>query len=206
MCRIEYVPENLSLSATEGGIKKMRVRNRMTSSMHLIETIPVRGALDLLKRTSSASDGFSLEVFRGERHLTSIMSNSMERRWDLGVLIKGNTILKVNLGYRMMALSGQLYTQDNFTREYEIEMQIHVSNPTLFAMQYIQESDPIFLAQKEMERLLETYTQQARHNDLSGPQMRDLARRTLSSATHQRCGVAVDEVNRFLLKLDPRYA
>src|SRR5690349_12987371 len=138
----------------------MRTINRMTNELGLVEIISMTrwGMLTL-----NVPTGFSLEVFRAGRHLASITPQNMDRRWDFGVLMMGDTILKVNLGYRYQTFKGQLHSADGFTRGYEIDLRLCISNATLFALQYLQQSDPILLAQKEIELKLELYAQTLNH-------------------------------------------
>lgn len=183
----------------------MRTINRMTNELGLVETSKV-GRIEMWNRARTVPNGFSLEVFRNDKHLTSITPLTPEGRLNLEVLATGNIVLKVNLGYRSMTMSRQMNTPDGFRRDYEIDLLLHVSQPTLFAIQYRQQSDPIFLAQKEIERILEIYTYQRAHDSLSPAQLRELAVREFSPATQRRCGVTIDEVHRVYLGLDPRHA
>jgi len=183
----------------------MRTINRMTNDLGLVETSRV-GRIAMLNRARTVPNGFSLEVFHDDKHLTSITPMTPEGRLNIEVLATGNTVLKVNLGYRSMTMRGRLNTPDGLRRDYEIDLLLHVSQPTLFAIQYRQQSDPIFLAQKEIERILEVYTYQRSHDDLSSAQLRELAVREFSAATQRRCGIAIDEVHRVYLAVDPRQA
>src|SRR5205809_5858832 len=107
----------------------MRTINHMTNELGLVETISAT-RWDMI--TLNIPNGFSLEIFRGGRHLASFTSQNMERRWDFGVLMMGDTILKVNQGYRYKTFQGRLHSSDGFIREYAIDLRLHVSNPTLF--------------------------------------------------------------------------
>ena len=177
--------------------------NQMTDSLDIIKKIPVTtwGMITL-----NVPQGFSLEVFQGERHLATITDQHNEQRWDLSVLVLANTILQVNLGYRHITVSGHLRTADGFSRKYGLELRLRVSNSSLFASQYMQRSDPIFLVQKEIERILDMYAQQTLHNTMSNNDIRRMATQDFSSVTHANHGVVIDQVIQTYLNLDPRYA
>jgi hypothetical protein len=179
----------------------MRAVNGMTNTLGLVETVSTT-RWDMI--TLNVPNGFSLEVFRGGRHLASITSQNMERRWDFGVLMRGDTIHKVNLGYRYKAFQGQLYSSDGFVRAYEIDLRLYVSNPTLFAVQYLQMSDPILLVHKEIERILELYARPLNHNSMNEEHIYEIANREFSSAAQHCSGVSVDQIS-VHLSLDPSY-
>ncbi len=179
----------------------MRIVNSMTNALGLIEVVSAT-RWDMI--TLNVPDGFSLEIFRSGRYLASITPQNMERRWDFGVLMMGDTILKVNLGYRYKTFQGQLASSDGFVRGYEIDLRLYISNPTLFALQYLQKSDPILLIQKEIERILDLYARSLNHNSMSEERIYDIANREFSPATQRCSGVNVDQFSVHLL-LDPSY-
>ena len=129
----------------------------MTDELQLVQSATVKGFLVLFGRSLSVAEGFSLEVFRGDTYLGSIISRDIKAAGDVKKRCErlgahgGDTILRVNLGPRMLTLDGKLYTQDGCTRAYEIMLELHVSNPFLFAQCYRQESDPVMLAKAAIE-------------------------------------------------------
>src|SRR5260370_31254649 len=106
--------------------------NEMTDELQLVQSATVKGFLGLFGRNLSVAEGFSLEVFRGDSHLGSIISNDIEvagdvkRRCERLGARGGDTILRVNLGPRTLNLSGKLYTEDGYTRAYEIVLELRV--------------------------------------------------------------------------------
>ncbi|GHO93829.1 hypothetical protein KSF_038770 [Reticulibacter mediterranei] len=175
----------------------MQPANYMTDQLGLIEIIPT-SLWDRL--TLSVPTGFSLEIFRSGRYLATLTPEDMSRRWDLDVVMTGDTILKVNLGYRHHTFRGELRSTDGLVRAYEIDLRLHISNAPLFALEYLQKSDPILLAQKEVTLQLELYAQGRNHNSMNEAEIRTIAQRDFSRSLEQYCGISVDQIIRAYLQ------
>jgi hypothetical protein len=185
----------------------MQVENHVTNQLGLIETMPIT-FLDRFRNffLPSVPTGFSLEIFSAGRYLASVTSEDMGRMSDPGLLLQADTILKVNLGYRHQTFRGELRSTDGFARAYEIDLRLHVSNAALFALQYLQKSDPILLAQKEIMLQLELYAQGRNHNSMSEVDIRGIAQRDFSHPLQQHCGISVDQIIRVYLQPASSYA
>lgn len=183
----------------------MRMTNQMTNEQNLVKHIVIKNRIDVWKTLKSSSQGFSLEVFQDNKHLVSISTLSPDRV-TFDTYLKGNLILEINLGLRTVIMRGQLHMADGWTRGYEIELLLHVSQPMLFAQHYQQRSDPIALAQKEVERILEIRTIRETHDSLNVEHLRAIADLEFSRATVQRCGVTIDAVNHLVLAMDNKRA
>src|SRR5438876_494395 len=108
------------MNLSNPGGEDMAKPNEMTDQLGLVDRIPGRGFLAWFSRQQPAQDGFSLEVFRGNVHIGSILSNEIsgdiKRRYDRLGIRDGDMILRVNLGSRMMNINGLLSTGDQGDR------------------------------------------------------------------------------------------
>ncbi len=185
--------------------------NEMTDQLGLVEPIPGKGFLAWFSRQQPAQDGFSLEVFRGNVHLGSILSNEIsgdiKRRYDRLGIRGSDMILRINLGSRMMMISGQLPTGDrHFTCEYEMTLKLRVSHPDAFALHYHQQSDPIALAKAAIRGAIHKYAQRTPHNDINELDLCYQAETALELRSNLDIGVAVTSAYVTTLKPDPMYA
>jgi len=186
--------------------------NEMTDKLQLIQSATIKGFLGLFGRSLSVAEGFSLEVFRGDTHLGSIISNDIKVAGDVKKRCErlgardGDTILRVNLGPRMLTMGGKLYTQDGYTRAYEIMLELHISHPALFAQCYRQQSDPVMLAKTAIEGEFQKYAERNKHDAMDVAKLRLDAEQTLNIASNQRFGLSVTRAHKSYLWLDPKHA
>jgi len=186
--------------------------NSMTDGLGLVQSATVKGFLGLFGRTLSVADGFSLEVFREDSHLGSIMSNDIKVASDVKKRCErlgardGDTILRINLGPRMLTMTGKLYTHDGYARAYEIVVQVQVNHPPRFAQRYRQQSDPIKMAKEAVEGEFQKYAERNTHDSMDQANLRYLAEHALDIASNQEIGVVVIRAHKSLLWLDPKYA
>src|SRR5260221_4810712 len=119
--------------------------NLMTDELGLVQVEFAKGVFGLFGRRVSFADGFSLEVFRGQRHLGSILSkdiaiaNDFKKSYEQMGISGGDTILRISLGSRILSINGKLYTKDGYIRDYDAVLELQVSNPVLFAQLYQQQ-------------------------------------------------------------------
>src|SRR2546422_420965 len=115
------------------------VANTETDRLQLLEIVPVRGILGIFGRTISVADGFSIEVFRGEQHLGSILSkdialaSAVKRNVEKLGVRPNDTLYRISLGTKLLTLSGTFKTADGFETSYRVVLEISVVNPKQFA-------------------------------------------------------------------------
>ncbi len=191
----------------------MTKSNEMTDQLGLVERVSGRGFLAWFSRQQPAQDGFSLEVFRGNVHLGSILSNEIsgdiKRRCDRLGIRDGDMILRINLGSRIMTVGGQLSTGDqgerHFTREYEMTIKLKVSHPDTFALHYHQQSDPVALAKAAIQGAIHKYAQRTLHDDISEFGLCYQAENALELRSNRDIGISVTSAYVTTLKPDPTY-
>lgn len=187
--------------------------NEMTEQLGLVDRISGRGFLAWFSRQQQAQDGFSLEVFRGNVHIGSILSNEIsgdiKKRYDRLGIRDGDMILRVNLGSRMMNINGLLPTGDqgdrHFIREYEMVLKFRVSHPDKFALHYHQLSDPIALAKSAIQGAILKYAQRTQHDDINEFGLCYQAENALELRSNRDIGVSVTSAYVTSLKSDPMY-
>jgi hypothetical protein len=186
--------------------------NRLTDHYKLVETSTVKGFLSLFKRTVSVADGFSLEIFHGDAHVGSILSDSIKLANDVTKRSKsmgasdGDTIVRVSLGSFMPTLEGTLFTRDGYVRRYEIVVEMCVYDPRAFAILYRQEKDPLFLAKTAIEGAFQRYADRNTHDSMDPANLRYEAEAALSNATNQHYGLKVVRAHRTILAMDAKRA
>src|SRR5260370_30259769 len=123
--------------------------NTETDRLQLVESVPVKGILGIFGRTISVADGFSIEVFRGEQHLGSILSKDIALASDVKKSVEklgvrsDDTLYRINLGAKLLTLNGAFGTSDGFEPSYKVVLEICVVNPKQFALRYRQQDDPV---------------------------------------------------------------
>jgi hypothetical protein len=184
--------------------------NSETDARNLVERISVQGFWDIFNHVYTAEDGFSLELFRGKTCLGSILSNDItsqsKARYQRFKPRNNDTILRINLGYRPLDIDCQLPMRDGWVYSYKGVMKIVVSNPSLFALQYQQESDPVALARLAIEDAIKRYAQRTMYDDINDNTLRYEARMALAQGTHKNYGLTVVEVLASNIFSDPKRA
>jgi hypothetical protein len=137
--------------------------NPMTEGLKLVQTDTVHSFWRIFGQTVSFEDGFSLELFRGGAHLGSILSNQvqlvaqMKQRFLALGAKDGDTIYRINLGPRMQQVQGRLRTQDGYTREYKVIVELQVLDSSQFIKLYLQGADPVNLVILSIVETIQEY-------------------------------------------------
>ncbi len=184
----------------------MRPIQQSSVSLGLIEVIPIKGRLNVFSRLFETSAGYSLEIFRGDIPITSITHRNPEKRWSWDILVEADTIVKVKLSPVFATFRGQLRTLDQYFRAYTLEIRLHVSHPSLFARLYTERDDAIILVGKELERLLNGYTQSKYHNAVNPSDINSLVMGSIARNADAIYGIAIEGVYGLTVALDPRFA
>ena len=162
-----------------------------------------------LGKTISASTGFSKEIFRDGRHVASVrfvdttISVESSPAQDQFKARQGDRMLTINLGPARLPLKGNFYTKDTCTASYEVLLEIKVNNPSLFALCYLQQSDPAGILQMAIIQAYDTYAGRTPHNLLDKTKLRHDARYNTQSA---KVGIVVTETYKSEIYADSRRA
>jgi hypothetical protein len=180
--------------------------NTMTDELRLVQMEVAKSVFGLFGRMISFEDGFSLEVFRDGMHLGSVRSkdvaitNDIQTSFERMSIRDGDILLRVNLGSRILTIKGDLLTQDGYTQGYEIVLEIMVNDPTQFAMHYVQQNDPIYIAKTALEGELNNYAILRSSNELAADALLYRATNALSSGSNRLIGVEVVRVHKVQLQ------
>lgn len=183
--------------------------NPLTDSLQLVEIVPVQSAWNLFtRRRYNAEDGFSLEVFRGNAHIGSILANAtnsdVNKQYEQLAVRQSDTIYRVNLGPRLLNVTASLPMSDKFTRTYAGNIEICVSDPLRFIIQHRQNSDPVAIAQQAIIGALQRYARRTEHDEINFDNLCYEARVALSTSSHSRYGLQVLHVHEPDVTVDPR--
>ncbi len=184
--------------------------NPLTDEKRIVETISVQSFWGIFNRIYTAENGFSLELFRGRTYLGAINSNEITRNtkgsFQRFKLRNNDTILRVNLGYRTLDIKCQLAMRDGWVRPFEGVVKIVVNNPYLFALQYLQETDPVMLTKLAIEDAMKRYVRRCDHDNINDSTLRYEIRMSLLQGTYKNYGLEVVEVLVSNIYLDPKQA
>jgi CHAT domain-containing protein len=184
------------------------VANTETDRLQLVEIVPVRGLLGIFGRTISVADGFSIEIFRGEQHLGSIFSKDIALASDVKKSIEklgvrpDDTLYRVNLGAKLLTLSGTFGTTDGFEPGYKVVLEIGVVNPKQFAMRYRQQDDPVRISQVALEGELRRYATLRTHDRLKRDELSFRVGHTLNVGNNKAIGIDVIRVHDIDIYMD----
>ena len=182
--------------------------NDVTGRLSLVSSDEVIQA-SFLGKTIIASTGFSKEIFRNGRHEASVRLDepgiSLESSPALNQYKarNGDRVLTVNLGPAQLPLKGNFYTKDNYSPSYEVLLELKVSNPSLFAERYLQQSDPAGILQMAIIQEFDEYAIRTPHSLLNKTKLRHDARYNTQSA---KVGIVVTEIYKSEIYADSRLA
>ena len=172
--------------------KDVRMTNKETDEL---EFVRVESHGEMLGRVLTAVEGFSLEVFRDHQHIGSVnQKNGLSRL----VLRPGDTLLRVTLGVRLLSLSGLLRSQEDYTFQYGATLRLRVDNPKQFALSYIQQSDPVYLARAIIEHDLQHYASHYTYGVLDPDSLQYCAGSALNVESRKMTGLRITS-SHFLL-------
>ena len=103
--------------------------NIETDKLGFVQIVSVKGILSLFGRTISVADGFSIEVFRGDRHHGSILSKDVALASDVKKTVErlgvrhDDTLYQVNLGAKLFTLEGNFATPDHLQPGYKVVLE-----------------------------------------------------------------------------------
>lgn len=183
--------------------------NIETDKLGLVQIVPVRGIMSLFGRTISVADGFSIEVFRGDRHHGSILSRDVALASDVKITVErlgvrhDDTLYQVNLGAKLFTLEGNFATSDSFQPGYKVVLELSVLNPKQFVMRYRQQDDPVRVAIAALEGELRRYAALRLHNRLRTDDMRYRVEHTLNVGNNKDIGLDVVRVHDVIIFMDP---
>ncbi len=184
--------------------------NTMTDAQNLVVNVPVQNFWGIFTRAYTIEQGFSLEVFRGSTHLGSIhtsnINSSTKKHYESLKLRSSDTILRVNLGSRILDVQCPLYMSDGWTRSYEGKLEIAVCDPYHFIIQYRQGSDPVALASQAVVDTLQRYARRIPHDAINDDALRHEARTALERGTNKKFGLMVVRVQQSNPYMDPKKA
>ncbi len=118
----------------------------MTYRLRLIDMEKFQ-APPLIGRIITAQPGFSLELFRDDKHTASIRPPGIVLRTDVPPALtqargyKGDILFRVNLMPQPHTISGTLVTKENYYRAYEITIEVEVKDPVLVVEGYRRQYD-----------------------------------------------------------------
>ncbi len=119
------------------------VENPITDALRLIQTDTTHSFSRIFGQTVSFEDGFSLELFRGDVYLGSILSSlvqqvaQMKQRFRALRAKDGDTLYRVNLSPWVQPIQDRLQTKDGYTREYEVIVELQVCDSLQFIKLYV---------------------------------------------------------------------
>lgn len=158
-----------------------------------------------------AAHGFSKEVFRQGLHIGSVRAPE-----DLNLLtpdhnpsvheLKVNaqiTLVTVNMGLRILDIRGSFHTRDGHAPTYDVQLEIRINNPLLFAQHYLRHSDPVALVKSAIIQEFNEYALRTFHENLSQTKLRYDA---LSHTQNKHAGVLVTQIYRSNIYADAEVA
>ncbi|HLX41158.1 MAG TPA: PDZ domain-containing protein [Ktedonobacteraceae bacterium] len=183
--------------------------NIETDKLELVQPISARDVSGLFKRTLSSKDGFCIEVFRGERHLGSIISkdeslvgNPLKSFESLGVR-RDDALYRVSLGGKLFTLEGIFTTSDNLHPGYKAVIELAVTNSSQFIMRYRQQDDPERIALAALEGELRRYASLRFYNRLKSDELGYRIEHTLNVGSNKTIGLDVVCVHDVVILADP---
>lgn len=183
--------------------------NIETDKLELVQPISARDVPGLFKRTLSSKDGFCIEVFRGERHLGSIVSkdeslvsNPLRSFESLGVR-RDDMLYRVNLGGKLFTLEGTFTTSDNLHPGYKVVFELAVANPSQFTTRYRQHDDPVSIALAALNGELRRYASLRSYNRLKSDELGYRIEHTLNVGNNKSIGLDVVRVHDVVILADP---
>jgi PDZ domain len=183
--------------------------NIETDKLGLIQSVPVKGIMSLFGRTISVADGFSIEVFRSDKHHGSILSKDVALASDVKKTVErlgvrhDDTLYQVNLGAKLFTLEGNFATNDQLQPGYKVVLELSVLNPKQFVMRYRQQDDPVRVAIAALEGELRRYAALRAHDRLRTDDMRYRVEHTLNVGNNRDIGLDVVRVHDVIIFMDP---
>lgn len=183
--------------------------NEQTDLLDLVRVETIKPSLFGTKIVPA--HGFSREVFRQGTHIGSVRAPE-----DINLLAPGqhpgmqelkastqDTLVTVNMGLRTLDLKGIFYTEDGYKPTYDVQLEIRVNNPLLFAQHYMTRSDPIALMKSAIVQEFNEYALRTLHENLSQTKLRYDA---LSHIQSKHVGVLVTQIYRSTIYSDEEFA
>lgn len=187
--------------------------NTETDQLAFVQMVSVKmvlgGFFRLFTREVTIADGFSIEVFRGERHIGSIRSkdvatsSDVKKRFDSIGVHHDDTLYQINLGSKPITLSGSFTTADGYTPGYKLELELGVVDPTQFTMRYRQQSDPVHIAKVALVGELNRYAALRSHDRLKAEELRFRTEHNLNVGNNKHLGLDVVRVHDVSITMDP---
>lgn len=187
--------------------------NTETDQLAFVQMVSVKmvlgGFFRLFTREVTIADGFSIEVFRGERHIGSIRSkdvatsSDVKKRFDSIGVHHDDTLYQINLGSKPITLSGSFTTADGYAPGYTLELELRVIDPTQFTLRYRQQSDPIHIAKVALMGELNRYASLRTHDRLKAEEIRYRTEHNLNVGQNKDLGLDVVRVHDVSITMDP---
>jgi hypothetical protein len=185
-------------------------RNPLTDALKLVQIDTVSSFWHIFRKTISFEDGFSLELFRGGIHLGSILSSQvrlpvqMMQRFEALNAKGGDTLYRINLGPRIQVVQGKVQTMDSYTREYEVSVELQVSNTSQFIELYRQGADPVNMVIRSIRSVIQEYADRTNHEDMYAVNIQAKAENAFDrEVSNLRAGICINRAYEPLLKADP---
>lgn len=182
--------------------------NTETDLLQLVEILPVRGTFGHLEQNSLIAEGFSIEIFRRGYYIGSILSKdgaslSDARRSLIKLGVRdGDTLCRVNLATKLLALKGTFTTADHYAPSYEVVVEISVVNPQQFASSYMQQRDPVRICQVALEGELRRYAALRTHDRLKRDELSYRVEHTLNVGNNKTIGMDIIRVHDVDISID----
>jgi hypothetical protein len=181
--------------------------NIETDKLDLIQPVSAEDARGWFRRKISSRDGFSIEIFRGERHLGSVskeetLVGDLSKIYEnLGVR-RDDTIYCVNLGGKLFTLEGTFTTSDGFHPGYKAVFELAVINPAQFIIRYRQQDDPVRIALAALEGELRRYASFRARDRLKSDELSYRLEHTLNAGNNKAIGLDVVRVHDVVILAD----
>ncbi len=174
-----------------------------------VQTTTVNGLLALFGRTISVADGFSIEVFRAEKHLGTILSKDVTVASDLKKSCEhlgvrhGDTLLRVAMGAKPFTLESTFTTSDGYESGYKTVLALAVVNPKQFAIRYLSQDDPVSIAKVILKGEFRRYAELRAYDRLRRDDLDYRARHTLGVGSNKDLGLDIISVHDLVILMDP---
>lgn len=170
--------------------------NTVTDTLGIVTTWTAPGSLVPRSQTLQPNEGFSFQVFAANgSYKGAVNDTSASMR-----LAHGDTVLRVNLGQRFYAFTGQVITADRNVRDYRVNVVICVSDPKTFAFSYRLDCDPLLLTQGAMQGSVSRWAQQTPGPEVTFDQVR-LRIEEGAEATARETGFTVVRIEECVVEL-----
>lgn len=179
----------------------------MTYRLRLIDMEKFQ-APPLIGRIITAQPGFSLELFRDDKHTASIRPPGIVLRTDVPPALtqargyKGDILFRVNLMPQPHTISGTLVTKENYYRAYEITIEVEVKDPVLVVEGYRRQYDFAQGVITNFKSRFQQHTAQMEYDKISNE---NLPLKRWNDDFSTDLGIRISRIYGLILRHDPKY-